>query len=152
MAIKILEDRIASGAFFFLGILVMIEAKNLSLGDIHRPGPGFIPFFLGLSMTLLSAISFFSPDRKLPGDAFWNSWQAGRGIIYIFIGLLIYLFLFKVLGFFLDTLALIFFLVRVAGAKRYRTGILISIITMLVIYVVFYKILIIPFPKGILGV
>ncbi len=151
MAIKILEDRIASGGFFLLGILVMIEARNLSLGDIHNPGPGFIPFFLGLSMTLLSSIIFFSPDQKIPGDAFWNSWQLGKGIVYLFAGVIVYLFLFKPLGFFFDTLWLLIFLIRAAGGRRFGISILVSVLTMGVIYIVFYRILIIPFPKGILG-
>ncbi len=39
---------LAVGAFFSL------EARNLEIGRIIQPGPGFVPFWLGLALILLS--------------------------------------------------------------------------------------------------
>ena len=142
----------ASGAFLVLGILAMIEAHNLSLGDIHNPGPGFVPFFLGLSMTILSFLSFLSPDMKIAGDAFWNQWERGKSILYIFAGLIVYLLLLKTLGFYLNTFWLMIYLMSLAGEKGYRKKLMVSGLTIAVIYVVFSRLLIIPFPRGILGI
>jgi putative tricarboxylic transport membrane protein len=150
--VVIKEDRIASASFFVLGILVIVESLNLSFGGVHSPGPGFIPFFLGLSMAGLSLLCFFSPDLQLPGDAFWNSWAQGHSIVLIFAALTVYLILFNLLGFCLDTFLLMIFLAKAAGAKGYKSSLLLSLVTMVVIYIVFYKMLIIPFPVGILGI
>jgi len=129
----------------------MIESLRLSLGDIHNPGPGFVPFFLGLSLAILSSLSFLAPDIQIQGDAFWNNWQRGKNILFIFTGLVIYLWLFDILGFYFGTFLLIIFLMNLAGEKGYKRCILVSVLTMVTIYIVFSKLLIIPFPRGILG-
>ena len=116
------------------------------------PGENHELLFLGLSMAGLSLICFFSPDLQLPGDAFWNSWAQGNSIVLIFVALTVYLILFNPLGFCLDTFLLMIFLTKAAGAKGFKSSLLLSLVTMVVIYIVFYKMLIIPFPAGILGI
>lgn len=130
----------------------MIESIRLALGDIHNPGPGFVPFFLGLSMLILSTLSFIGPDLKIKGNAFWNNWQKGKNIFFIFAGLIVYVFLFKILGFYIDTFLLMVYLMKLSGEKGYKRSIIVSALTIVVIYIVFYKLLIIPFPEGILGI
>jgi len=151
MKIQALPDRITSLVFFLLAILVMRESLNLSLGDIHNPGPGFIPFFLGLSLILLSSLNFCSPDRRTDEEAFRAIWKKGKNIFLIFAGLLFYLLLFNTLGFLINTFWLMIYLIRLAGAEGFKKGILISLLTIVVIYIIFYRLLIIPFPRGILG-
>ena len=129
----------------------MIESQNLSFGDIHNPGPGFIPFFLGFSLAVLSFLSFLAPDRKIKKEAFWNNWLKGKTLVQIFAGLAAYLILLKPLGFYIDTFLLLIFLTKVSGTRGYGRSILISFVAMAVIYIVFYRLLIIPFPEGILG-
>ena len=112
--IKNLEDRIVSTVFLIFSCLVMIESVRLKLDDIHEPGPGFVPFFLGLTLAILSIIAFIFPDPQKKMAAFWNDWQKGRSIIYIFAGLVVYLFLFKILGFYIDTFLLMTFLMKMS--------------------------------------
>lgn len=69
----------------------------------------------------------------------------------IFAGLLFYLLLFNTLGFLINTFWLMIYLIRLAGAEGFKKGILISLLTIVVIYIIFYRLLIIPFPRGILG-
>ena len=149
--IKGLEDRISSAAFFILAFLVIVESRTLSLGDIHNPGPGFVPFFLGLSMAFLSGLNFCVPDVKMTKGTFWNNWQAAKNILLIFSGLIIYLILLKPLGFLIDTFCLIIFLSKLSGAESYQKGIWISLVSLGVVYLLFYRFLIIPFPRGFLG-
>jgi hypothetical protein len=129
----------------------MIESRNLIFGDYHNPGPGFIPFLLGFSLAGLSLLSFLSPDRKIKEEAFWNNWLKGKTVVQIFAGLAAYLILLKPLGFCIDTFLLLLFLTKVSGIRGYAHSILISFVVMAVIYIIFYRLLIIPFPKGILG-
>ena len=147
-----LQDRIASLVFFVLAILVMVESFRLSLDNIHSPGPGFVPFFLGLFMAVLSILAFLLPDRKARAEAFWNNWQKGKSIFYIFAGMLVYLVLLKTTGFYLDTLWFLIYLIKLSGGRSLRRSIAISIPTLIVIYIVFGRLLIIPFPRGIFGI
>jgi len=130
----------------------MNESVNLKLGDIHEPGPGFVPFFLGLAMAILSILSFFFPDSRKKGAAFWNDWQRGQSTFYVFAGLIAYLLLFKILGFYIDTFLLMFFLQKVSGGTGYKKPFLVSLLTMGITYLLFYKLLYIPFTRGLLGI
>ncbi len=142
----------ASAVFLILSCLVMIESVNLKLGDIHEPGPGFMPFFLGLSLAVLSILSFFFPDLRQKGAAFWNDWQRGKNTFCVFAGLIVYLIFFKILGFYIDTFLLMFFLQKVSGEKGYTRPVFVSLLTMGITYLLFYKLLFIPFTQGLFGI
>ncbi len=130
----------------------MIESRNLKLGDIHEPGPGFVPFFLGLAMAVLSILSLLFPDFRKKGAAFWNDWQRGKSTFYVLVGLIAYLLLFKILGFYIDTFLLMFFLQKVSGEKGYQRPLFVSVLTMGITYLLFYKLLFIPFTRGLFGI
>jgi putative tricarboxylic transport membrane protein len=138
--------------FLIFSCLVMIESVRLKLNTIHNPGPGFMPFFLGLSLAILSILSLFFPDLRKKGPGFWNDWQRGQSTFYMFAGLIAYLLLFKVLGFYVDTFLLMVYLIKISGEKGYKRLLLVSLLTMAVTYLLFYKLLFIPFPQGLLGI
>ena len=142
----------AGTVLLILSCLVMIGSVRLKLDDVHNPGPGFMPFFLGLSLAILSILSFFFPDPRKKVAAFWNDWQRGQSTFYMFAGLIAYLFLFKILGFYIDTFLLMVYLLKLSGEKGYKRPLLISLLTMGVTYLLFYKLLFIPFPRGLLGI
>lgn len=150
--IKALTERLSSTGFLILAALVMIESLRLKLDNIHNPGPGFMPFFLGLVLAILSLLSIFSPDQRPKASAFWNDWEKGRNIFYIFIGLVFYVLLLKKLGFYLDTSLLMVFLFRFSGEKSYPKILAFSLATVCAIYIIFHRLLFIPFPQGLLKI
>jgi hypothetical protein len=150
--IKNLEDRIVSAVFLVFSCLIMIESVRLKLDDIHEPGPGFFPFFLGLTLAVLTILSLFFPDLRKKEVLFWKDWQRGKSTLYVFVGLIAYLLLFRILGFYIDTFLLMFFLQKVSGEKGYRRPFLVSLLTMGITYLLFYKLLFIPFTRGLLGI
>jgi hypothetical protein len=150
--IKNLDDRIVSTVFLIFSCLIMIESVRLKLDDIRDPGPGFVPFFLGLTLAILSIIAFIFPDTQKKMVAFWNDWQKGRVIIFIFAGLVVYLLLVKILGFYIDTFLLMTFLLKMSGEKGVKRPLLVSLLTVGVTYLLFQKLLFIPFPQGLLGI
>ena len=130
----------------------MFESVRLKLNDVREPGPGFVPFFLGLTLAILSIIALIFPDPQKKMAAFWNDWQKGRGIIAIFAGLVVYLPLARILGFYLDTFLLMTFLLKMSGEKGVKRSLLVSLLTVGVTYLLFHKLLFIPFPQGLLGI
>jgi putative tricarboxylic transport membrane protein len=130
----------------------MVESLRLKLDDIHNPGPGFVPFFLGLSLAILAVVAILSPERRARTLAFWNDWKRGKNIFFIFAGLLAYLLLFKTLGFFVDTFLLMVFLMKLSGEKGFGRTLTVSLVTVGLVYVIFYRLLMIPFPKGVMGI
>ncbi len=151
-AIKQRNDRIVSTVFLVFSCLVMIESVRLKLDDVREPGPGFLPFVLGLTLAVLSVIAFLVPDAQKKAAAFWDDWQKGRGIIAIFAGLIVYLALVRVLGFYIDTFLLMAFLLKMSGEKGFKRPLLVALITVGVTYLLFHRLLFIPFPAGFLGI
>ena len=116
--------------FLILSCLVMMGSVRLRLNNVHNPGPGFMPFFLGLSLAVLSILSLFFPDFRNKGAALWKDWQRERSTFYLFVGLVAYLLLFKILGFYIDTFLLMFYLLKVSGERGYKRPLLVSLLTM----------------------
>ena len=111
-----------------------------------------MPFFLGLSLAFLSILSFFFPDRRKKEPAFWSGWRRGQSTYFMLAGLIAYLLLFRVLGFYIATFLLMVYLIKISGEKGYRRPFFVSLLTMVVTYLLFYKLLFIPFPQGFLGI
>jgi len=130
----------------------MTESLRLKLNTVHNPGPGFMPFFLGLALALLALCAIFFPESSEKRTSFWKEWQRSKSTFYIFAGLIVYLLLLKTLGFYIDTFVLMFLLMKFSGEKGYTRALSVSLFTVLVTYALFYKILYIPFPKGLLGI
>lgn len=149
---RALGHRVVSIAFLILSCLVMIESVRLKLNTIHNPGPGFMPFFLGLSLAILSILSLLFGNLRKKEPVFWKGWQKGQSTLYIFAGLIAYLLLFKVLGFYVDTFLLMVYLIKISGEKGYKKPLFVSLLTMAVTYLLFCKLLFIPFPQGLLGI
>ncbi|MGH7824499.1 MAG: tripartite tricarboxylate transporter TctB family protein [Candidatus Binatia bacterium] len=145
-----MQDRIVSALFFIFALIVMRESVFLSLGEVRNPGPGLVPFVLGLSIAALSILCFLLPDREAEGWFRWDCWEGEKTIFSIFGGFILYLLLLQVLGFFIDTFLLLVYLMKLAGEKGYKRNLAVSGLTVITLYVVFYKLLKIPFPLGML--
>jgi putative tricarboxylic transport membrane protein len=143
---------VVSIIFLILSCLVMMGSVRLRLNNVHNPGPGFMPFFLGLSLVILSILSLLFPDLRNKGAAFWKDWQRERSTFYLFVGLVAYLLLFKILWFYIDTFLLMFYLLKVSGERGYKRPLLVSLLTMGITYLLFYKLLFIPFTRGLMGI
>jgi len=61
---------------------------ELKLDDIREPGPGFVPFFQGLTLAVLSIIAFIFPDPQRRWRLLERLAQ-GRGSSAIFAGLVV---------------------------------------------------------------
>ncbi len=109
-----------------------------------------MPFALGIFLFLLALLVFLVPGEK-PKAAGWNRDALKRNLL-ILAGLLIYMLLFKPLGFYIATFMLLVYLMKLSGEKGLKRCVVISFVTVFLIYIVFYRLLVIPFPQGILRI
>jgi putative tricarboxylic transport membrane protein len=109
-----------------------------------------MPFALGIALLLLSLLVFLVPGKR-PKETAWGRDPLKRNLL-ILAGLLVYMLLFKPLGFYLTTFFLLVYLMKLSGEKGLKRSVAISFITVVLIYVVFYRLLVIPFPQGILRI
>ena len=147
-------DRSSSLFWLVVGIGIAISSLKYGFGTLHEPGPGFITFFAGAILTLLSLSLFFSSLRdQKDRSGFHNLWaglEPGK-VLYVIVLLIAYTFLLKPMGFLISTFLLLFLLFRVKGTYRLKTIFLISFLVTVGSYIIFEIWLKAQLPKGVLG-
>jgi putative tricarboxylic transport membrane protein len=139
--------------FFWLalGLFVVIYSYTLGLGKLIDPGPGLLPFLLGMIFLILSSVRFVTVIRLREAEETGEEkkkveyWR----IILIVVALLIWAFVLESLGFLIATFILMTLLYHAAGFKKWYVSIFWGLITVLVTYFVFTY-LGVRFPPGIL--
>jgi len=133
----------------------MIETEKAHMA------PSFYPRLILVSLAAIALIylivSIFEESKKTPGpdgpktdgeDAGILAGNLARAIVTIAITL-IYVYVFEVLGFFVATPLLLGAMMFHMGNRRIPTFCLVMILTPLIMYILFERIMVIILPKGI---
>lgn len=136
-----------------LSLFVMVLSNKLGLGKLHHPGPGFMPFYIGVLLLIISLYLLLRYILK-KGDrgetAKKDQSQIDLWKIAIVVASLIAYSLFlERLGFLIATFILVTLLFKTAGMRRWSFTFMSSVLTVLVTYFLFTY-LGLNFPKGIL--
>jgi putative tricarboxylic transport membrane protein len=142
-----------TGALFWVavGILACYGATRLGLGSVTEPGPGFIFFWSGLILMILSFIvladSVRSSDDRMQemGEVNWVK------IVLVLVSLFFYAFFLERLGFVLTTFLLLGFLLGWIERASWTRSLGVSTAAALGSFAIFELWLKIRLPKGIFG-
>lgn len=143
----------ASATLFWtaLGILACYGAIRLGVGTATEPGSGFIFFWSGLILVVLSLIalaeSLREGDAEKPGTGALN-W---RKIVLVLLALLLYAFVLERLGFVLTTFLLLSFLLGLIEGTHWGKSFGVAGAAALASYAIFELWLKIRLPHGIFG-
>ena len=143
----------AAVAMLVLFAFFAYESLQLSLSDALGPGPGFFPFWLSvigaaLALTLLGQLKL---DRAEMG-AETLSFERVRSVVLVVVGLIAATALLDLAGF---RLSMLFFNAYILVALGVRNWIVIAVFAgagSFGVYHVFYDLLKVPLPEGILGI
>jgi putative tricarboxylic transport membrane protein len=143
----------SSGLFWLVvGIGIAISSLKYGFGTLHEPGPGFITFFAGSILIILSLGLFFSSFRDQEGRSglknLWAGLETGK-VLYVIVLLVAYIFLLKPVGFLISTFFLLSLLFRIKGTYRLKTVFLMSLLVTMGSYIIFEIWLKAQLPKGI---
>ncbi len=148
------RDRISSLVWLVLALGICIGSFKLSLGAIHRPGPGFFSFLAGAILGILSFLVFIQQSFKgHPADerkCFWPNPQRSLKMTFVIIALILYAIGMNYLGFFISTLLFLGFLMGGVESQRWMVVLTWSILTTVFSYVIFQYWLNVQLPRGIL--
>ena len=142
-------------ALFWVGlsIFVAVFSHRLGLGNFQNPGPGLMPFLVGIALLLASAfivVRSFLDTRKR--NDLVEKVAAGRRRFWkvgLVLGLLFaYGVVLEKLGYLVSTSLLLIFLFRIAGSQKWRSIVAASVLTVVLTYLVF-NFLGLRFPLGI---
>ena len=130
-------------------LYVCVESARLGLGTYQRPGPGFLPFWAGVTLGILSPVlvlqGFFRRMEK--GQA----WQNLGRILLVFLAMLGFTLLVEWLGFILTAFLFIWFLLKVVERRGWGFSIGVALVVTGASHVVFDLWLSAQLPAGLLG-
>jgi hypothetical protein len=146
-------DRISGFFWLIFSVFVSYESYKLGLGTLYKPGPGFLFFWIGVVIGILSvAVVMKSFQSRKPDE--------GREIVFkksnltkvflVLISLFLYSLFMERLGFLIVTLLLFIFLLGVIEKKRWSFTLVVSLIVTAMAYLVFEKGLQSQLPAGLL--
>jgi putative tricarboxylic transport membrane protein len=143
---------IANIFWMVLAIAVCLESWKYTVGGLHTPGPGFLPFYTAILLGTLAFIALLQTLREPDGPAseIWGGVRFAKLGLMI-VSLFIYVLLFDTLGFVVATFLLLLILFRVIEPYGWRFVLLSSLITITGTYLFFVVLLESRLPKGIWG-
>ena len=149
-------DRFSAIFWLVISVGVCIHSIQLGVGSFPNPGVGFLFFWSGVVMGMLSILLLMKgwqgqrkEQAKSQEKVFGKvDWLKIGGVLF---ALVIYGFLFEWLGSLLSTTFFIAFLLRTIEVKKWYTVIFVSVVSSLSTYVLFRILLQVRLPAGILG-
>ena len=147
--------QVATVALLVLFGCFAYESLQLSLRDTLGPGPGFFPFWLSvlggvLGLALLIQLKLGHAD--LGAEALTFERAGVRSVVLVVVGLIAVTALLDLAGF---RLSMLFFNAYVLVALGVRNWIVVTVFAVagsFGVYHVFYDLLKVPLPEGILGI
>ncbi|MFB3884475.1 MAG: tripartite tricarboxylate transporter TctB family protein [Thermodesulfobacteriota bacterium] len=144
-------DRISGFFWFIFSLFVSYHSYKLGLGMLHRPGPGFLYFWTGIVLGILSLSIILKSFRKGHLDEATEPVFRKKNvtkIVPVLLSLFLYGLLMERVGFLILTLLLFLFLLGVIEKKRWSFTLSVSLIVTVISYLVFEVGLQSQLPKG----
>jgi putative tricarboxylic transport membrane protein len=146
--------QVAAWTILAVCVFFAYESYQLKLTDTLGPGPGFFPFCLGLLGAVLAGVLLaeIRLDRVDLGAEKLTFDRAGmRSIARVLAGLVVAAALLEVMGFRFVALLLIAYLLVVTGARNRPAIAICAVAGSFGVFHVFFNMLQVPLPVGILG-
>src|SRR4030042_2123740 len=140
---KMMNRRDKLTALFWLGvsILICIEAIHIGIGDFHYPGPGFLPFWSGVTLGSLAISLFVKSILKIKKTeevkSLWKGVKWNK-VVLCAASLVAYAVLLSSLGYLISTFGLMVFLFGIIIRPKLWVQLFSAFITVLITYLLFY--------------
>lgn len=147
-------DQITGIVMLVFSAAVMEGSRRMPPSGTFGPGAGFLPFWLGVAMAILSITLLVNATRESVSTSDRSPFPRGRAIVAILetVGsLAAFILLLETLGFLLSIALLTAFLLRVVERAGWMTTMLVAVANSAGLYVVFQILLGVSLPKNILG-
>ena len=147
-------DRISGFFWLVFALITIFKSYRLGLGKVVEPGPGFLFFWAGIVLAIMSLLIIISTfdkktaralDKPVLGEISF------RKIILVLAAVFLYALLLETLGFILVTVLLFIFILGVVEKKGWFFTVLSSFIVTSAAYLVFKTWLQTQLPAGVLG-
>ena len=147
-------NRIAALFFLGVGVFFAIYARFVEIGTWNDPGPGFLPFWAGITLSAMAVALFLgSYARKVWADrpSFFPQSDSWKRVLATFLALIAYNLLLTPLGFTLATFLFLTFLVKFIFPQTWMRTLLVAVFGSVFARLLFINFLETQLPKGFLG-
>ena len=148
------RDLLAGLFWLAVAVFVAIQSFKSDLGSLHSPGPGFLPFWSSVVLGVLSiTLTIGAGLKKTRKDKLLDLWRGldwGKVFLILF-ALFLYPLLLPLVGYLIMTFVLIAYLLFVGIRSKLWIDIATAVAITLVSYLIFYTLLDVKLPKGMLG-
>jgi len=150
--VRIKAIHVTTLLFTLFGLFITWECRKLSYWSEFGPGPGFLPLWIGICLTLLSFSLFIqsvkSKGKADSGEPFFVSWKESRRVwlvilAYCSVGVLVHW-----LGFHLLSAFFVFFAMAFVERRSWWVSLTAGVLTALGFYVVFDVLMKSDLPRG----
>ena len=147
-------DRIAGAALLASAVAFSAGAlKYYTYWGPDGPGPGFLPFWLGVIMSLLAGLLLVGALRSRDPGAEWLPQGDGRRRLAVVLGVTIaFVALLNIVGMILGTALFLIVLMRTLDRNPWPLTLSVAVATAGLNYLVFTYWLRVPFPVSLLGI
>lgn len=147
-------DQITAVILLIFSVAVIEGGRRMPPSGTFGPGAGFLPFWLGTVMGILSIILLVNACREPVQASDGSPFPKGRGLVAILetVGALgLFILLLETLGFLLSIALLTAFLLRVVEREGWMISLGVALANAAGLYVVFQVFLGVSLPKTIFG-
>ena len=142
-----MRTELRSGLFFLgVSLLMLYESVRVELGTFTEPGPGFLPFCVGLALGAFSLVLVVRGTRIKE-----KTKPHSLKVILALAALFAYSLVLNTLGFLIPTFFLVGILIYLGERRRWWVVLGTSVLVTVLAYVVFGMCLGVYFPEGPFG-
>ena len=143
-------DRISGIVLLILAVFVAVETRVLPLGDHSNPGPGYLPLLLAAILAVLSVVLIVRPK----GSPLWKSvqWDEKFHALAIIACCFLATFCVELLGYRITMILILGFLFGVLERMKIWWALILAFALSWGSFWVFDGMLMVPLPRGGLGI
>jgi hypothetical protein len=145
-----IAERIYGMVFFGIGVCILWQGRDLTVGGFRSPGSGLFPTLIAVIMLVLSVLLMIFPPKK-EGRGQSVSARSAVRISVVFVALLLYAFLLETFGFLIVSFVLTSLLFVAFGSGSYWRAILKGAVFTGLAYALFEILLKSNLPHGPIG-
>lgn len=142
---------LVSAALLLIGLCSAYYAWGLGVWTMDEPGAGLFPFMFAVLLSLIMAVELATAGWSPPGRTAVKALLGNRRLLAYVAALLLYVGLFRWLGFALASAIAFGLIMRVGERLRWTQVALTTVLAVAVAYVVLQRLLGVPLPTGLLG-
>ncbi len=148
-------ELIAAAVFFLLGVHVVQQSAQLEYWAKFGPGPGFLPFWIGILWIVLSLLHIGNiaiQPRLFRGSQPFPVGKSAVRVAIMFAILVASVFLMSILGFLISTILMVAALLKSIDRFSWRKTAVAAIAIGGTCYLLFAIVIGVMFPAGVLGI